>query len=322
MAAALAANQFSTIQGSENLSLGIMPVSPPFSRMPSLNALRAFEAAARLGSFRQAADELMVTPGAVTAQIKALEADYGATLFERRAHGVRLTPLGQRVAPGFIAAFDALGHAVRELRRHAAPRRVHVVTSPALAQLWLAPRLPALRAALAQVDISVTALEDPPDLKRTPFDLCLFYARPGPDRINLWDEMLLPVCTPALAEGLAEPADLGRVICISDVVWQDWRIWAKAAMPDGAVVPTGPGFSLYAVAVQQALAGAGVLMGRQSLVQGHLDSGTLVAPFGRPVPLGLSVTAWMLPESRNDRAVIAVADALRDAAGGVSAGCP
>ncbi|WEJ79944.1 LysR family transcriptional regulator [Paracoccus versutus] len=288
-----------------------MPVSPPFSRMPSLNALRAFEAAARLGSFRQAADELMVTPGAVTAQIKALEADYGATLFERRAHGVRLTPLGQRVAPGFIAAFDALGHAVRELRRHAAPRRVHVVTSPALAQLWLAPRLPALRAALAQVDISVTALEDPPDLKRTPFDLCLFYAAPDPGRIDLGAENLLPVCAPDLAESLAEPADLAKVLCIADVVWQDWRVWADAVALDERMVPTGPGFSLYAVAVQAALAGAGVLMGRRSLIQRHLDSGALVAPFDRPAPLGLSIMAWMLPESRNNRAVIAVAKALR-----------
>lgn len=280
--------------------------------MPSLNALRAFEAAARLGSFRQAADELMVTPGAVTAQIKALEAEYGAVLFERQAQGVRLTALGQRVAPGFIAAFDALGDAVRELRHHAAPRKVHIVTSPALAQLWLAPRLLHLRAALSEVDISVTALEEPPDLKRTPFDLCVFYAPPDPARIELGAESLLPVCAPALAEGLAEPADLAKVMCIADVVWQDWRIWIDAVKLDNRVVPTGPGFSLYAVAVQAALAGAGVLMGRQSLIQQHLDNGALVAPFDRPAPLGLSIMAWMLPESRNNRAVIAVTRALRE----------
>ncbi|RJE87254.1 LysR family transcriptional regulator [Paracoccus onubensis] len=294
-----------------------MPVAPPFSRMPSLNALRAFEAAARLGSFRHAAEELMVTPGAVTAQIKALEAEYGAPLFQRQARGVELTALGVRVAPGFIAAFDALGDAVRELRRHAAPRKVHVVTSPALAQLWLAPRLVGLRAVLSDVDISLTALEEPPDLKRTPFDICLFYGAPDPGCATLWDEMLLPVCTPALAERLVRPEDLAGVNCISDVVWQDWKIWTAAAMPTGHVVPTGPGYSLYAIAVQEALAGAGVLMGRQSLVQPHLDSGALVAPFDLVVPLGLSITAWMLPESRKDRAVIAVAEALRDAAGGV-----
>ncbi|KEC75315.1 UNVERIFIED_ORG: LysR family glycine cleavage system transcriptional activator [Rhizobium esperanzae] len=294
-----------------------MSISPPFDRLPSLNALRAFEAAARLGSFRRAADELMVTPGAVAAQIKALEAEFGAELFHRQARGVTLTALGQRVAPRFSAAFDALGGAVRELRRYAAPRKVHIVTSPALAQLWVAPRLLHLRAALRDADISVTALEEPPDLKRTPFDLCLFYAEPGPDKITLWDEQLLPVCIPALAEALADPADLAMVNCISDVVWQDWRIWAASAMPDSPVIPTGPGFSLYAVAVQEALSGAGVLMGRQSLVQPHLNSGALIAPFDLPVPLGLSITAWMLPESRNDRAVIAVANGLRQIAGGM-----
>ncbi len=288
-----------------------MPVSPPFSRMPSLNALRAFEAAARLGSFRHAAEELMVTPGAVTAQIKALEADYGAALFERQAKGVELTPLGARVAPAFIAAFDALGDAVRELRRHSAPRKVHIVTSPALAQLWLAPRLVRLRALLSDIDISLTALEEPPDLKRTPFDICLFYDRPRPDRITLWDEQLLPVCAPAMAERLAAPADLERVNCISDVVWQDWKIWAASAMPGSRVIPTGPGYSLYAIAVQEALAGAGVLMGRQSLVQQHLDAGALVAPFGLPVPLGLSITAWTLPESGRDRAVLSVLEAIK-----------
>ena len=293
-----------------------MALSPRFDRMPSLNALRAFEAAARLGSFRLAADELLVTPGAVSAQIKALEADYRAPLFERQAQGVRLTPLGERVAPAFIAAFDALGDAVRELRRNAAPRRVHIVTLPSLAQLWLAPRLPRLRAALSEVEVSVTALDEPPELKRTPFDICLYYAPPRPDAINLGDELLLPVCAPALAASLGEPADLATATCLSEVVWQDWPIWAEAAMPEGRMIPNGPAFSLYAVAVQQALAGAGVLIGRRSLVREHLDSGALVALFDRPVPLVLSLLAWMLPESRDDRAVRAVADGLRALAGG------
>lgn len=289
-----------------------MSISPPFNRMPSLNALRAFEAAARLGSFRHAADELMVTPGAVTAQIKALEAEYGAPLFERQVRGVALTPLGARVAPAFAAAFDALGAAVRELRRHAAPRKVHIVTSPALAQLWLAPRLVRLRALLSDIDISLTALEAPPDLKRTPFDICLFYGKPQPGRVTLWDEKLVPVCVPALARRLTSPDDLAGVNCISDVVWEDWRIWSAQAMPGGRAIPTGPGYSLYAIAVQEALAGAGVLMGRRSLVQPYLDDGRLVAPFDLAVPLGLSITAWMLPESRKDKAVIRVMEAMAD----------
>ena len=162
-----------------------MSVSPSFSRLPSLNALRAFEAAARLGSFSAAAEELRVTPGAVAMQIKALEQDFGARLFDRHMRGVGLTPLGQSALPQFIAAFDALGSAVRDLRRHAAPQRVHIVTSPALAQLWIAPRLQGLRDRLPAVDISVTALEHPPNLKRVPFDICLFYTA-DPPRNALW----------------------------------------------------------------------------------------------------------------------------------------
>lgn len=288
-----------------------MPISPPSHRTPSLNALRAFEAATRFGSFQKAADELNVTPGEVAAQIKALEAEYGAPLFERRARGVELSALGQRVKPRFTAAFDALGEAVRELRNQAAPHKVHVVTSPALAQLWLAPRLRRLRAMPKSLDISVTALEEPPDLKRTPFDICVFYARPGAGKIRLFDERLLPVCAPVLAAKLVTPADLASVTCISDVVWQDWRVWAASAMLSGSIVPTGPGFSLYAVAVEEALSGAGVLMGRQSSVQQHLDSGALVAPFKLSAPLGLPITAWILPERRNNRAVVEVIDALR-----------
>lgn len=287
-----------------------MPVAPPFDRLPSLNALRAFEAAARRGSFRQAADELSVTAGAVAAQIKALEAEFGADLFHRHAHGVSLTPLGLRVAPAFTAAFDALSGAVRELRRQAAPRKVHIVTSPALAQLWLEPCLVPLRASLPGIDISVTALEEPPDLKRTPFDLCVFYGEPGPGKITLCEERLQPVCIPRHAQGLNQPADLTNARCIADVVWRDWEIWSDAVMPGERIVPSGPGFSLYAVAVQQALAGAGVLIGRLSLVKPHLHSGVLVAPFRETVPLGQSILAWMLPESRGDKAVSAVSNGL------------
>jgi LysR family glycine cleavage system transcriptional activator len=99
----------------------IMAVSPPRPKDLPLNALRAFEAAARLGGFAAAAQELGVTPGAVTAHVKTLEAQLGAALFERTARGVELNALGQRVLPGFIEAFDALGEAVQTLRLEAAP---------------------------------------------------------------------------------------------------------------------------------------------------------------------------------------------------------
>ncbi|EFM55071.1 LysR family transcriptional regulator [Brucella inopinata] len=288
-----------------------MSISPPIRNSLHLNALRAFEAAARLGGFAQAANELVVTPGAIAAQIKILESEYGASLFERHAKGVRLTPLGESVRQDFTLAFDAIEAAARNLRRQAAPQKVHIATSPALAELWLGPRLRQLAGLLGEIDISVTAVEDLPNLKRTPFDVCLFYTdRLEKGQRRILDEEVFPVCAPALAAQLRHPSDLNTVRCIADVVWEDWCIWASTVMPHQSFSARGPGFSLYSIAVQQALLGAGVLIGRRSLVQQHLNSGALIAPFQCPVPLGLTIATWMLPESRNSRAVKAVVDAL------------
>ena len=290
-----------------------MPVSPPFPRLPSLNALRAFEAAARLGGFAQAAEELQVTPGAVAAQIKTLEEDIGAALFSRHAKGVRLTSLGERALPRFLSAFDALTEAVRELQREAAPGKVHIAALPALAQLWLAPRLPLLRARVPEIDISVTATEAPPNLKRVPFDLCLFYDRPGASgRIPVSADALLPVCAPRLAKDLRDPGDLIDAVCLTDTAWaEDWRIWAAQACPEIGLVPKGPVFSLYALAVEEALNGAGVLMAHKALVADHLRSGALVAPFSRQVPLPDVISLWRLPGGRGDDTVARVAAELK-----------
>ncbi len=290
-----------------------MPVAPPVPRLPSLNALRAFEAAARLGGFAPAAEELHVTPGAVAAQIKALEEDIGAPLFVRQARAVRLTPLGQRALPGFIAAFDLLGETVRDLQRDAAPRKIHIAALPALAQLWLAPRLPALREKLPGVDISVTAMEVPPNLKRVPFDLCLFYrAEPPEGGIVFSGEELLPVCTPELARSLCHPGDLKEAVCLTDTAWaDDWRLWAEKALPGEGFVPDGPVFSLYALAVQEALNGVGVLMAHRSLVSSHLASGRLVAPFGMAVHLSEEICLWRLAGARGGDTAGKIMETLR-----------
>ncbi|QFT33407.1 Glycine cleavage system transcriptional activator [Labrenzia sp. THAF82] len=282
-----------------------MSVAPPVPRLPSLNALRAFEASARLGGFSQAAQELNVLPGAVAALVKKLEEDIGAPLFERRARGVRLTPLGERALPGFVAVFDSLGQTVRDLRREAAPRKVHIAALPALAELWLAPRLPAVRAKHPDMDISVTALEVPPNLKRVPFDLCLFYADAA-DRgaTVISSDELLPVCTPEIAATLKSPMDLDKVTCLTDSAWSDdWRIWASRSVNGWEFVPKGPIYSLYSLAVQEALSGAGVLMAHKSLIEEHLRSGDLVAPFAMSVRLERPMSLWSLPGGRGNKAV-------------------
>lgn len=275
-----------------------MPVAPPVPKDLPLSALRAFEAAARLGGFSAAAAELGVTPGAVTAHMKTLETVLGARLFDRTARGVTLTALGQRVLPEFVAAFDALGSAVQCLRREAAPRAVHVATLPSIAQLWLSPRLPALRAAAPEITISITAMETPPNLKRTPYDLSLFFDETRSGRLA--DDMIFPVCAPALAGRLARPEDLATVPCLSDTSWaDDWTVWADAAMPTAAFVPRGPMFSLYALALEETVNGAGVLIGHEALVAAHLARGDLVEPFQTRVRLDRGLRLWANRPPRN-----------------------
>jgi len=290
-----------------------MAVDPIVKHSLQLNALKTFESAARLGGFSQAAAELKVTPGAVAAQIKALEAQYGALLFERSAKSVTLTALGEIIAAEFIEAFDAIEEAARHFRALAQPHRVHVATLPSIAALWIGPRLPKLTTMLAPIEISVTAVEVPPNLKRSPYDLCLFYT----DHLErghrkLANEEVLPVCVPALAAELKSPRDLLGAKCIAEVGlgWNDWEIWTREVMPDTTFVANGPGFSLYSIAVQQALLGAGVLIGRRSLIQPYLDSGELVAPFSDAVPNGLMLATWTVPTNKGNRALSTVENAL------------
>lgn len=285
-----------------------MPVAPPpLTRLP-LNALRAFEAAARTGAFTLAAAELGVSPGAVTAHVKALEARLRAPLFERQAKGVRLTALGLAAATDLTGAFDALAAAEARLRALALPREVHIATLPAIAQLWLSPRLPALRAAAPEISVSITALECPPNLKRSLNDLSLFPAETG-GRLVAEDE-LFPVCTPAFAARLSRVEDLARVPCLSDSAWSgDWEAWLHAV--GARVAVRGPVFSLYALAVEEAVNGAGVLMGHGPLVAAHLERGALVAAFPQRVRLKAGFRLWASRPIERGSAVARVADFLQ-----------
>lgn len=266
-----------------------MPVAPPRPKGPPLNALRAFEAAARLGSFSRAADELCVTPGAIAQQVKSLEDWAGAPLFARRARGVRMTALARAVAPDLAAAFDALAEASHRLRRIAAPEEIRIAALPSVAQLWISPRLPAIRRARPGLSISVTAMEQPPNLKREPFDLAVFFGTTHGGEagtVTLAADALFPVCTPEIAGRLAHPRDLGRETLLHDASWRDdWAVWLAAEGIGTAMAGAGPVFSLYSLALDETIHGAGVLMGHAPLVAPALSAGALVAPFPRRVAL-------------------------------------
>jgi LysR family glycine cleavage system transcriptional activator len=274
-----------------------MSVTPPRPKGPPLNALRAFEAAARLNSFSRAADELCVTPGAVAQQVKALEEWAGAVLFDRRAQGVRLTPLGRAVAPSLGGAFDALADSAHLLRRIAAPDEIRIAALPSVAQLWLSPRLPAIRRADPGLSISVTALERPPNLMREPFDLAIFFysgEAGGPETHILADDSLFPVCAPEIAARLTGAHDLSRETLLHDAMWRDdWAIWLAAEKLGAISTASGPAYSLYSLAVEEAIHGAGVLIGHAPLVAPALASGALVAPFTRRVATNRPLVATL-----------------------------
>lgn len=271
-----------------------MAIKPPRPPSPPMTALRAFEAAARLGGFTRAADELCVTPGAVAQQVKQLEAWAGAALFERRAQGVVLTEAGVMALPSLTQAFDQMGAAVRVLNEATSPNRVHIAALPAIAQLWLSPRLPAIRAALPELVLSVTAMEHPPNMAREPYDLAIFFSEFG---TPIMPDALFPVCAPALAPQLQSLADLEHITCLTDAAWpDDWQDWLTY-MGAGEVTPRGPTHSLYALALEDTLNGAGVLMGHEALVAPYLASGALAAPFLGRLPLSRPLAILRSPGS-------------------------
>lgn len=266
-----------------------MTVAPPRPKPPPLNALRAFEAAARLGGFSAAAQELCVTQGAIAQQIKHLEDWAGAALFIRHARGVRLSPAGKAVLPMLGEAFDALGDVTQTLRREGTVSEVRIATLPSIAQLWLSPRLPAIRAALPGSTVSVTAMESTPNLVRDPYDIAIFFAATDTietGTISLGRDVIYPVCTRDIAREIKMPDDLRRCTLIHDASWKDdWEAWFGAVAPGQPFDTSGPAFSLYALAVEEARNGAGVLIGHEALVRPLMERGELVAPFEKTVQL-------------------------------------
>ncbi|WP_339106864.1 LysR substrate-binding domain-containing protein [Roseovarius rhodophyticola] len=267
-----------------------MSISPPRPKSPPLNALRAFEAAARLGGFAKAAEELSVSPGAISQHIKSLESWVGVALFERQSQGVVLSQTGVRLAPGFIKAFDALGAAVRDLCDEAPERAIQIAALPSVAQLWLPSRMSILRSEFPGTKLSVTALEDPPNLKRDIFDMTFFLGAPTGIREEtvLEEDEIFPVCAPNIAARLKAPSDLQAETLILDASWRaDWSMWCEAAGLDLRNLEEAAQYSLYALALEEARNGAGVLIGHKSLVRPALRDGSLVAPFQHRVSTGL-----------------------------------
>lgn len=260
--------------------------------LPPLNALRAFEAAGRHLSFTRAAEELSVTPAAVSHQVATLEHYLGVRLFRRHPKGLLLTEMGQRALPGVSAGFDQFADALAGMRSLDSEQPLRISVTPSLASRWLVPRLEDFRSAHPEIEIRLDAGEQLTNLHRDDVDVGLRYGTghyPGMHVECIGTQRVFPVCSPWLAEGdrpLREPADL-RHHTLIHVDWERgrmkapaWRDWLETAgVADRVNHRAGPRFTHHSMSLQAALAGHGVALGSTLLVIDDLAAGRLVAPF-------------------------------------------
>lgn len=266
-------------------------------RLPPLNALRAFEAAARHLSFVKAAEELNVTPSAVSHQIKTLEDHLGLLLFRRLNKMILLTDEGQALLPGLRAGFEQLAAAVANARSCSLRRVLTVSTAPTFASKWLVPRLERFRRLHPEIDVRIDANDRLVDFTRDDVDLGIRYGAghyPGLHVECLLADEIVPVCSPKLLQGehpLREPDDLRHhtLIHIDDITttddWPDWTMWCSSAGLSDIDTRRGPRFSHSSLALQSALQGDGVAMVSRVLVADDLDSGRLVTLFSATLPV-------------------------------------
>ena len=259
-------------------------------RLPPLNALRAFEAAARHLNFSRAADELAVTPGAVSQQIQNLEDYVGASLFKRTPKGLLLTDAAQTALPALREAFDRLAEAASLLTAAVDGRRLTVSVAPSFAAKWLVPRLGKFEAAHPQVDVWLSADMEVVDFALGEIDLAIRYGAgryPGLEVVKLMSETVIPVASPELLEinPINEPADLANHILLhdgspdADESCPDWAMWLAARGVRGVDGARGPRFNQSSLVIEAAVNGRGVALAKQTLAQADLDAGRLVNPF-------------------------------------------
>jgi LysR family glycine cleavage system transcriptional activator len=259
-------------------------------RLPPLNALRAFEAAARHLNFSRAADELSVTPGAVSQQIQNLEEYVGAALFKRTPKGLLLTDAAQTALPALREAFDRLAEAASLLTAAVDGRRLTVSVAPSFAAKWLVPRLGLFEAAHPQVDVWLSADMEVVDFASGEIDLAIRYGAGrylGLEVIKLMAETVIAVASPELVaqHPLNALSDLANQILLhdgspdADDSCPDWPMWLAARGVKGVDGTRGPRFNQSSLVIEAAAGGRGVALAKRALAQADLDAGRLVAPF-------------------------------------------
>lgn len=287
-------------------------------RLPPLGALRAFEAAARLASFKRAADELSVTPTAISHQVRLLEEQLGVRLFERQTRRVALTAEAALLYPVLRDGFDAFAEAVAAIAARRQRRALTLSATLSFTAKWLVPKVASFRAAQPQLDLRLHASDDPVDLAAGVADAAIRYGRgpyPGLVAERLIENRFAPVCNPRL--GLRRPRDL-REHALLHSEWRHptadtptWRNWCALAGVEGLDVEAGLRFTDESHAIQAAIAGHGVALLSLALVADDLAAGTLVQPFEPELALQ-GYPHWLVyPQGAPRAEVLALRDWLR-----------
>ena len=263
-------------------------------RLPPLTALRAFEAAARHLSFARAADELNVTPAALSFQIKSLEEHLGHPLFVRLNRAVELTEAGAALAPGASEGFDALANAWRTAKRTVDTNTLTITAGPALTAKWLAPRIFDFARAHPDIELRFSATLRNLDFDHDDVDVAFrFGQRDFPDlySVPVRKEWITPVMTPEFAEEYDTPEKLLQAPLIYDDSLDflqprcDWPIWFKAAGLEFPPEKRGSHFSNADHAIDAAVAGVGIALGRRPIIMKDVMEGRLVTPFDLAVEM-------------------------------------
>lgn len=266
-------------------------------RLPALNALKAFEAAARHESFTTAAQELCVTQGAVSHQVKALEQQLGIKLFNRERQRLAITDAGRQYLNVVRDAFDRIALGTEQLIRRQSSGTLTVSTSPDFAAKWLVNRLGRFAEANSSIDLRVSATLHHVDFAREDVDLAVRHGDgnwPGLDAVRLSPEQLFAVCSPKLLIGrrLKRPADVLKFPLLHLDDWKAWGRWLEAAGVIGADLSRGPALNRASMLIDAAVDGQGIALARTTLAAGDLINGRLVRPFA--LTLRLSKTYWIV----------------------------
>lgn len=285
-----------------------------------LNALRAFEASARHLSFVAAAEEMSVTPAAISHQIKKLEEYLGVSLFRRRTRGLVLVEAGQLLAKELHSVFLDLDRAMEHVMEADRGGSLALSVAPTFATMWLIPRLQNFYSLHPDIDVRISTSLGLVDFQRDDFDVAIRLGHgqwPGLEAIKLFEESVIPMCSPRLLEGpnaIRKPADLKKHVLLHnhsmdfDPNAPTWQTWLEETDTRGVDVSRGMHFSLPDHGLQAAIDGAGVVLGWRFLSAKDVEAGRVVELFDAPLPLG-STFYLAYPEAQSRRPNIV---ALRD----------